>query len=55
MMKQRKDAEVAILDRLMHMLEEGSVSHLSSEDNRFGEFINELYEIIYKQAEQLTR
>jgi hypothetical protein len=53
-MKRRQNAEAAVLMRLMHVLEEGSVTHLTHEDYRFGEFIDELHEIIEHQAQQLA-
>jgi hypothetical protein len=53
-MKRRKDAEAEVLDRLIHLLEEGSVTRLTGEDYRFGKFIDGLSVIIRNQAERLT-
>jgi hypothetical protein len=54
-MKRREDAEAEVLDRLMHLLEEGSVSHLIQEDHGFGVFIGGLYETLQNKAEHLNR
>jgi hypothetical protein len=54
-MNRKESAEVAVLDRLMYMLEENSVNRLTREDNGFETFIDGLYETIQVKAEQLSR
>ena len=52
-MKRREDAEAEVLNRLIHFLEEGSVTHLTDEDHRFGKFIDGLYVTIANRAEAI--
>lgn len=52
-MDRKEYAEIIVLDRLMDLLAEGSVSRLVDEDHRFGVFISRLYGTIQTKAEQL--
>jgi hypothetical protein len=45
-----KQAEAHVLDRMLYLLEENSVSHLAAGDRSFADFVNELYDTIRRQA-----
>jgi hypothetical protein len=47
------EAEVHVLDRLMDMLEEGSVSFLTKEDPKFANYIQEIYSSLYSKSSVL--
>jgi hypothetical protein len=49
------DAEATILDRIMDMLEEGSVTYLTAQDDCFAEFIGRLYSAVNEQSRALLR
>jgi hypothetical protein len=46
-------AEASVLERIMHMLEEGSVTHLVEQDHRFADFIDHLYATVNEKTEAL--
>jgi hypothetical protein len=49
-MDKRTNAEVEVLDRIIDMLEEGSVSRLAEEDHNFSTFIEHLYQTVNDKA-----
>jgi hypothetical protein len=52
-MDKRTYAEVEVLDRIIDMLEEHSVSRLAEEDHNFSAFIEHLYETVNDKASTL--
>ena len=52
-MKKQKIAEAHALERVLYMLEEGSVAHLSKQDLAFGQFIEQLYQTVNVKAHSL--
>jgi hypothetical protein len=52
-MKKRTYAEVEVLDRIIDMLGEGSVSRLAEEDRDFSAFIERLYHTVNDKASKL--
>lgn len=55
MMKQQVNAEIQVLDRILYLLEEGSVSRLAVDDSNFGDFIERLYLTVDSESTQLRR
>ena len=54
-MKNHQQAEAHVLDRMMHLLEENSVTHLMAEDKTFAAYITDLYEKIDAKSQHLRR
>lgn len=54
-MKNTLDAEATVLVRIMDMLEEGSVTYLAEQDDRFADFIGQLYTTVNQQSRILLQ
>jgi hypothetical protein len=54
-MKQQADKQAHVLDRVMYLLEEGSVGYLAEKDESFAEFIDTLYQTVDAKATRLRR
>lgn len=52
-MKNTVTAEAHVLDRVMHLLEERSVTHLMQHDRTFAEYISNLYTDINTESIKL--
>jgi hypothetical protein len=52
-MNKHIDAEVVILDRIMYLLEEGSVSHLLEQDASFRSFVHDLFQQLNDHSRHL--
>jgi hypothetical protein len=52
-MKNSKTAEAYVLDRMMYLLEEGSVRYLTQHDDNFGDFVSQLYAKLNDRATYL--
>ncbi len=52
-MKHPQQAEAHVLDRMMHLLEEGSVRHLAASDETFGDFVQEVYRTLSDRAQAI--
>lgn len=50
-MKNSQTAEAHVLDRMMYLLEEGSVRHLAQQDATFGDFVDQLYSKLHDKAQ----
>jgi hypothetical protein len=49
------NAELIVLDRIKHLLEEGSVEYLVTDDTNFAFFIDRLYNTVEDEAVQLRK
>ena len=54
-MKQQTNQQAHVLDRVMYLLEEGSVGYLAEKDESFATFIEGLYQTVDARATQLRR
>lgn len=52
-MKSAQTAEIHILERVMYLLEEGSVRHVASQDDSFQHYVANLYDSLETRAQQL--
>jgi hypothetical protein len=52
-MRNNKQAEVHVLDRLMYLLEERSVRQLAARDESFEVYVSELYQSLQGRAQML--
>lgn len=54
-MKNQTNAQIDALNRMMYMLEEGSIGRLMEHDVQFEAFIGKLYDKLQFKAAQLQR
>lgn len=54
-MKNKLKAEAHVMERLIDLLEEGSVTHLMQEDDTFAGYIDDLYSRITATSMHLRR
>lgn len=54
-MKQTTEAEIHILDRLLYLLEETSVSYLAQQDKSFANYVDSLYTSIHNKSVDMRK